>query len=247
MSPLRILLLAATAAALTVPTVTAASAGSAPRPIATLKGSISPSRNLTPGTPLDFTLDTRFTSVPPHADLVLQRLMYLFPHGTVVNGRLFPACAAATLRRARGRLRACPPGSKIGAGTAGGTAVALGVSSRARVTLFNGPGGRSITMNVHVTTPALIDATFSAPFVSLHGRYANKLTVTLPPELKTILDGDIVTSYIHVTTGATRLVHGVRRGYVEALRCPRSGRAHIHGDFTFEGGATASADTTIPC
>lgn len=237
------LLAASAAAALAVPAV----AADAPRPIATLKGSISPSRNLTPGTPLDFTLDTRIASDPPGADLVVQRIVYWFPHGTVVNGRLFPSCGAATLQRARGRLSACPRGSQVGSGTASGTAVAIGVSSHARITMFNGPGGRSLTINVSVTTPALINATFAAPLDPLHGRYANKLTVVLPEELKRILDGDIVTSDIHVTTGATRLVHGVRRGYVEALRCPRTGGAHIHGDITFEGGATTSADTTVPC
>jgi len=237
------LVAASAAAALIVP----AAAADAPRPIVTLKGSISPSRNLRPGTPLDFTLDTRIASDPPGADLVVQRIVYLFPHGTIVNGRLFPSCSAATLQRAHGRLSACPRGSQVGAGTASGTAVAIGVTSHARVTLFNGPGGRSVTINVSVTTPALINATFAAPLDTLHGRYANKLTVVLPKQLKRILDGDIVTSDVHVTTGATRLVHGVRRGYVEALRCPTRGGAHIHGEVTFEGGATGRADTTVAC
>jgi hypothetical protein len=216
--------------------------------VARLVGSISPSSDLSPGTPLSFMLDTRFASDPPGADFVLQRLHYLFPHGTVVNGRLFPSCGVATLERAHGRLSACPKGSKIGGGTASGTAVALGVTSRAVVTLFNGPAGRSITMNVSITTPALINATYSAPFRTLEGsRYANELTIVVPDSLKTILDGDIVTSRIRVTTGATRIVHGVKRGYVEAAHCPSSGKARIHGDFTFDHGAKASADTLVPC
>jgi hypothetical protein len=116
------------------------------------------------------------------------------------------------------------------------------------ITLFNGPGGRSITMNATITTPALIDATFSAPFVTLHhGRWANRLSIVLPDSLRSVLDGDVTTSKIDVTTGATRVVHGVRRGYIEALHCPRSGRAPIHGDFAFSQGATASADTTATC
>lgn len=240
------LLIALLAAALLAPAVPVA-ADAAPRPVASLSGSISPDTHLRPGTPLDFTLDTRFSSSPPGQGFVLQRLVYLFPHGTVVNGRLFPTCDVATLERAHGRLGACPRGSRIGSGTASGTATALGVTSHAVVTLFNGPGGRSITMNVSITTPALIDATIAAPFATLHGRYANRLTVTLPDDLKRVLDGDIVTSHIHVTTGATRVVHGVRRGYIEAAHCPRSGRARIHGDFAFDHGASASADTTVVC
>lgn len=223
-----------------------ASGDPTPTPVASMRASISPSRGLRPGTPLDFTLDTRFTN-PPGDDFVLQRLVYLFPRGTVVNGRLFPACDVAKLQRAHGRLSACPAGSRIGSGAASGTAVALGVRSGGRVTLFNGPGGRSIVINVAIDTPALINASFAAPFATLHGRWSNKLTVTPPDALKQVLDGDIVTSRIETTTGATRIVDGRRRGYVEALHCPRSGRAQIHGDFSFSRGASASADAFVPC
>lgn len=237
-------LLIALAALLAAPT---AAPAAAPRPLATLTGSIAPSTHLRPGTPLDFTLKTAFSSVPPGQDFVVQRLVYLFPHGTVVNGRLFPACSVATLLRAHGRLGACPAGSKIGSGTARGTAIALGVTSGARIALFNGPNGRSVTMNVSITTPALIDDTFAAPLVPLRGPYALRLSVAVPSDLMTVLGSDIVTSYIDVTTGATRIVHGVRRGYVEAARCPRSRKARVHGDFRFSNGATATAETTVAC
>jgi hypothetical protein len=240
----------ATAFALAISSVVwfaAVAAGPVPAPVAKLTGSVSPNSNhLRAGTPLALTLDTRFASPPASGVFVLQRLDYRFPHGTVVNGRLFPSCAAAVLERAHGRLSACPQGSKIGSGVASGTAVALGVTSHATVTLFNGPGGRSVTMNVSIITPALIDATISAPLVTLKGRWANELIVVVPDALKTVVGGDIVTSMIHVTTGATRIVHGVKRGYIEAVRCPKSG-ARIHGDFTFSRGAVASADTTVAC
>ncbi len=236
------------AAFLAVLTLVSVAAAPVATPVVRIRGSISPNRGLVPGTPLSFTLDTLFTTRPPGADLVLQRLDYLFPHGTVVNGRLFPSCTVATIERAHGRLGACPPGSKIGGGIATGTAVQLGVTADAVVTLFNGPGGRSITMNATITTPALIDVTFSAPFVTLHhGRWADRLSIVLPDSLRSVLGGDVTTSKIDVTTGATRLVHGVRRGYIEALHCPPSGRAPIHGDFAFSQGATASADTTATC
>jgi hypothetical protein len=217
-------------------------------PVVRLTGHVSPNSNRLPkGTPLALTLDTRFGSVPAGGDFVLQRQVYLFPHGAVVNGRLFPSCSAAKLARAHGRLGACPKGSRIGAGVATGTAVALGITSAAKITLFNGPRGRSITVNVHITSPALIDATIAAPLTTLRGHYANKLTVTLPDSLQHVLGSDIVASDVRVTTGATRVVHGVRRGYIEVVRCPRSGRARIHGIFSFEQGAVAQADATVAC
>lgn len=224
-------------------------AAPAPAPVVTMTGRLAPKDGHVPrGTPLTFTLDTRFGSRPPGADLVLQRLVYLFPRDAVVNGRLFPSCSAAALARANGRLSVCPRGSKVGFGSATGTAVALGVTSHAVIALFNGPGGRSITMNVSITTPAVIDATFAAPLATLHGGpWGNRLTVDVPTSLQSVLDGDIVTSRIDVTTGATRTIHGVRRGYIEPRRCQASGRVRVHADFTFSRGASASANATVVC
>jgi hypothetical protein len=217
-------------------------------PVAKLTARVSPHRKrLQPGTPIAFTLDTRFASDPPGGNFVLRRLAYLFPRSTVVNGRLFPSCGVSVIERAHGRLRACPKGSRIGRGTVSGDAVALGVTSRASLTLFNGPGGRSITMNVRVKTPALINTTVSARLRTLRSRFAHKLTLVAPPVLTNVLDGEIVTTHLHLTIGARRIIHGVKRGYVEAGRCPRSGRARTLGAFTFRRGAKASADATVAC
>jgi hypothetical protein len=113
------------------------------------------------------------------------------------------------------------------------------------LTLFNGPGGRSITMNVSIKTPALINTTISARLRRGKGRFAERLTIVAPPDLTNVLDGEIVTTRVHLTIGATRLVGGVKRGYVEAGRCPSSGRTRTHGAFTFR--RDASADATVAC
>ena len=214
-------------------------------PVATLRGAISPHGRRSPGAPIRLALDTRLASRPPGGRFVVRRLDYLLPRNVLVNARRFPSCRVRTLQRARGLLRACPRGSRIGRGIVSGRAVDIGVTSRARVTLFNGPGGRSLTMNVAVRTPAIVNATVSAPFRAVGG--ARKLTIFAPPVLTTILDSPIVTSRVHVTIGATRVVRGVRRSYLEAKRCPRSGRAKLHGAFRFAGGARASADAKVSC
>jgi hypothetical protein len=113
----------------------------------------------------------------------------MFGKGARFNGKLFPSCSAAKLRAAHGRLSVCPPGSKIGTGVATGRAVAVGITSSGKMNIFNGPGGRSIVLNFVVINPALINATFQAPIVRVHGRYAFK-QATVPPELQRILDGD---------------------------------------------------------
>jgi hypothetical protein len=224
-----------------------AAAAPAPEPVVRLAADVTPGRlPIANGTPLTLTLDTRFASVPTGGNFVLQSATFLFGSGSRFNAKLFPSCSAAMLRAARGRLSVCPKGSKIGGGFATGNAVALGVSSRAKVTVFNGPGGRSVTMNVSVVNPALINETLALPVTRLRDRYEFKLAATVPEELKTVLGGDVVVSRILVRAGATRIVDGVRRGYFEALNCPRGG-SPIHGDFVFNQGRRASADLTVVC
>jgi hypothetical protein len=220
----------------------------APRPVVTMTARISPGTlPIPPGTPMTLRLHTGFRSVPSGGDFVLQRAVYLFGRGARVNGALFPSCSAATLRRARGRLSACPKGSRVGYGTGTGRAVAVGIRSSGRLTIFNGPAGRSLVFNFVVVNPALVNATFEAPFVRLHrGRYAFKLATAVPPELQSVLDGDIVVERLDVTTGATLMINGRRRGYFEATSCPRHGSA-IHGEFQFNQGASATADLKVVC
>jgi hypothetical protein len=221
----------------------------APRPVVTISAQVSPSQRPIPkDTPLTLRLSTTFESVPAGGDFVLQHADYMFGTGARFNGKLFPSCSAAKLRAARGRLSVCPSGSKIGTGLATGRAVAVGVTSSGRMTIFNGPGGRSIVLNFVVLNPALINATFEAPIVRLHGgRYAFKLSTSVPPELQRILDGDVVVKRIDITTGATRMIDGRRRGYYEAAFCPKHGGSAIHGEFEFNQGMSAAADQSVVC
>ena len=203
-------------------------------------------RSIVQGTPLALTLDTSFESVPAGGDFVLQRSVFLFGHGARLNGSRYPSCSAAKLEAARGNPRACPAGSLIGTGRAWGTAIAIPLRSSGSLAVYNGPGGRSLTMHFRVVNPALVDETLSVPIVRMKGRYAFRLSVETPPKLQRILDGDIVVSRILVRTGATLTIGGERVPYVEALGCLRGG-SPIHGDFSFRGGATASADATATC
>lgn len=239
---------AAAAAAAALLLAAAAPAADAPAPVVKVTADVVPGRLPIPnGTPMTLTLHNTFKSDPPGGNFVLQKAVYLFGAGARFNAKLFPSCSVAKLRAAKGRLSACPRGSRIGSGTASGTAVALGISSTGKLTFFNGPGGRSITVNFSIVRPAAINATFSAAIQRLHGgRYTFKLSVVTPPSLQTVLGGDIVVSAIHVTTGATLMIDGVRRGYFEALNCPRNGSV-VHADFTFNQGAKASAETTAVC
>jgi hypothetical protein len=241
----------AAVAVLAATLLAAAAAPAADGPVvSSLSGSISPSRIGRPSGGVGTRVTLKVRAVFTHsADsrLQLKKVVLRLPSGAVANGRLFPSCSARTLSRARGALRACPRGSRIGSGVAPGTAVDLGVSASGRLTLFNGPGGKSITLNVSILNPAQINMTLAVPLRRTSGRFGYLATARIPPGLQTILDGPIVVRGLDLTVGATRVVGGVRRGYVEAFRCPRNGRAPLRGDFTFSDGVTTTSSAGIRC
>lgn len=244
----RAVLTGALLAALSLVAVAPAADAPTPRPVVSMTAEVSPDKRPIPtDAPLTLSLQTTFESVPEGGNFVLQHVTYLFGKGARFNGKLFPSCSAKQILAARGSLRVCPQGSKIGSGIATGKAVSVGITSSGKLSLFNGPGGKSITMNMLVIHPALINATISLPIVKVHGRYAFKLESTVPPELQTVLDGDIVVTRLDITTGATRVIDGRRRGYYEAASCPKHGGSAIHGDFGFNQGAAATADASVAC
>jgi len=256
MQSIRVGRIAAAAAAASLIVAAGATGAEAPGLTTSVKASVSPNK-LVPGLtnkhgmPITLKVGLKINH-PADSRYRLEKVVVKFPSGVgKPNGKLFPTCSVAKLEAARNRLSACPKGSKIGSGIARGTAVDLGVTSSGKLTLFNGPGGKSITFNVSITTPALINKTFSAPLKKISGRYGYVLTNNIPTELQNILDGPIVVRSIDVTTGLTRVVNGVRRGYIEAYKCPRNGKAPMHADFAFNTDtgltATSSADTNILC
>lgn len=258
MKSIRAARIAVAAGAATLIVAVAAPAASGPV-TASLQASVSPNHLVggpfSPNRGMPIKLSYKATlHHPSDSTYELTRVVVKFPAGVAKpNGNLFPSCSAAKLRAARGNLHACPKGSLIGRGVAIGTAVNIGVTSTGTLTLFNGPGGRSITFNVNITRPALINDSFDAKLVKTGGKYGYVLTNNIPSDLQTILDGPIVVRSISVTTFATRVVHGVKRGYIEAYKCPKSHKAPIHSDFFFMQGvapnatASASADANISC
>jgi hypothetical protein len=242
----------ATAAAAATLLVAAAAPAAGGGPTASIRASVSPNhlvRGLTNAHGMPITLRYRATIKHPSGSTFrLQRVDVKFPSGVgKPNGDLFPSCSVAKLKAANNRLSACPKASRIGHGIATGTAVALGVTSQGVLTLFNGPGGKSITFNVNVTTPALINDTFSAPLKKVKGKYGYVLSSPIPEDLQVILEGAIIVRDISVTTGGTIVKNGVKRGFIEAYKCPKSGKAPIHSDFFFSDGAKTSADSNILC
>jgi hypothetical protein len=244
MHTIRITRIAVAAIAATL--LMAVAAPAAGGPTLSLSVKISPSRNLKPGDPLTLIFDGKLAGPNGGLAPTITKSVIFLSQGAVENGRLFPSCSAAQLKRHHNALSACPKGSKIGSGFITATAVQLGVSANATATMFNGPGGRSIVFNFHATVPADINDSLDAPLVRLHGRYGYKLTLTIPHDLQEILDGVFVSvQKFHFVTQGFVKVHGRKRAFIEGRKCPKNGKAPVHADFSFLDGTTASADTNV--
>jgi hypothetical protein len=256
MISIRVVRIVSVAAAASLTLAAIAPAADAPKPVAKVTASISPKKVGKPhkgiGVPVKLKVVTTFTTDTPGADpFVIQKAVVSFPKGAVANGRLFPSCSAKQLNRVHGVLSKCPKGSKIGGGTTTARAIALGITATAKVTLFNGPHGKSVTFNIDVTNPAQINESFDAPLVKTKGKYGYTLTLKVPNDLQTILNSPIAVTRFAVTTGGTTIqkIHGrkVKRGYIEAMACPKGGKAPLHVDVFFQNNVTTAADAQIPC
>jgi hypothetical protein len=198
-----------------------------------------------------FHVHASFSTDTPGAQLfTLQKAVIFFPDHAGTNGRVFPSCTARRIERFHGNVKRCPKGSKVGSGTVKAQALQLGVTATGHVTMFNGPGGESITFNVQTYLPAYINENIEAPLEQLHGIYGEKLTLVDPPSLQEILSGVFVgiEDFDVVTGGAVR-VHGVEYSYLRARTCPQ--RA-LHGVFDFVNGTTGqtartTADAKVRC
>src|SRR3954447_11549243 len=85
----------------------------------------------------------------------LKQVILRFTYGAHVNGALFPSCTADKIRN----HIVCPKGSIIGSGTGLGT---VGDPPNAteepiKLTLYNGPKGKSIVFRVQGEAPVVID------------------------------------------------------------------------------------------
>ena len=201
---------------------------------------------------LSLTIDARFASdVADELPGTVSKAVIYFPHGPRVNGRLFPSCDPARLRRLRGAPRACPQGSRLGGGSALGASPQFGIGVRERLTvdLYNGKGGRSIIFFLRGLNPVLVSGMIVAPFAALRGgRWGYRLTMNVPQNLQEIAP-DIFASLLDfkVTTGGSVRVHGQRYGFIESLACPPGALVPVRGVFSFRGGDSTTTDSYIAC
>lgn len=239
----RTLATAAATALLLAAVPTAATAASS-----TITGSVVPNKAKV-GTPLKLTV--RFTTegdAGPESS-TLRKVVVKLPPNATQNARFFPTCNANTINAALS-FRKCPAKSLIGRGKLKADVPnADTYNVPGDVTFFNGSrDGKRVTIHIRAIRPVDINLAFDASLVKTRGRYGYTLTANIPEALQEIYP----TWYPQVRTfsstfNQTIKVRGKTRGYIEAKRCPKSGRVPVAGAFDFRQGTSTSSEGWITC
>ena len=201
--------------------------------------SISPTKAGTKKKPANVKLKVTTTTTPKDATAFATRQAVIhFDKNLVFNPSKFKTCTAATVQS---NQSSCPSGSKVGSGSAVGTAI--GQTSNLTVSAYNGSNGK-LLLHVTAATPLQIDSVITASLKSDTGKYGKKLVVPIPDNLQQPVPGVFATLKQFITT-----VKATSKGvpYVGLVGCPSSKKLSFKGDFTFTDGTSLSATDTVAC
>jgi hypothetical protein len=122
---------------------------------------------------------------------IVQRVEILFPKGSLyaggklpkgVKGKVTPKCTEAAMLRGL-PAKVCPKGSIVGKGS--GNAWADTVTTKVDLTFVNG-GANMIYAFTELTNPAVVQLPVPGKIKKMSGKWAYKLTMTVPDELQVV-------------------------------------------------------------
>jgi hypothetical protein len=197
-------------------------------------------------TPATLGLNLTFHGADGQEPATLKEVIFRFTYGARLMGKFFPSCTAQMIRN----HELCPKGSAIGKGT--GLGKVGGPPNAAEepitVTLYNGPGGKSIVFRIRGEQPAVIDVPFDAPLKTFTGgTYNFQLDVVVPDILQRIAGLPVSLDFLNVKVAATTKRKGKKIGYIETLICPPKALVPLQADFSFLDADPFHIDTYIHC
>ncbi len=201
---------------------------------------VSPSKAGTKKKPKGVKIKVTTTTKPASADekFATKKAVIFFDKNLVFNGAKFKSCTAAAIQQSEA---SCPSGSKVGSGSAQGSA--LGIKQDLKVTAFNGPKGKSLLLHVTGSSPLAIDSVIDAKLSKASGKFGYKLTVPIPDNLQQPVPGTYATLLSFITS-----VKATASGtpYVGLIGCS-GGKLNFKGDFTYTDNTSKSATSTAKC
>jgi hypothetical protein len=201
--------------------------------------SLSPTKAGTKQKPAAVKIKVKTTTNPKdNVPFATREAVIHFDKALVFNPKKFKTCSASKIQASES---SCPKGSKVGSGSAIGTAI--GQTSNLKVSAFNGPKSK-LMLHVTASTPLQIDAVIQASLKKDKGKYGYKLVLPVPDNLQQPVPGvfAVLLKFVAATKGTSKGVP-----YIGLTGCPASRKLSFKGDFDYSDGTSKTATDTVRC
>jgi hypothetical protein len=160
------------------------------------------------------------------------------PKGALYNGGKYPKCSAATL--GHGGPSACPAKSIMGKGS--GDALADTVHTTPRITVING-GAKAIYFWTVLQNPARVQAAVPAIITKQSGKWAYKVTFTVPKSLQIVAGVPITLNTLDVTLGGKSWA----KDWLATTSCPANKKWEYSTIADLSTGGSITYNGSTPC
>jgi hypothetical protein len=176
---------------------------------------------------------------PPDVDRpIIQSGTVFIPKGGLYNGGKYPKCSAATL--GHGGPSACPAHSIMGSGS--GDALADTVHTTPKITVVNG-GANKIFFWTVLQNPARVQAAVPATITKQSGKWAYKVTFTVPQSLQIVAGIPITLNTLTVTAGGKSYA----KDWLATTSCPSTKKWAYSSTFDLSTGGSITYNGSTPC
>jgi hypothetical protein len=228
-------------AAAAVTAIGAVGVAQAVTPTTALKASVSPTKKGTKKKPKNVKLNVELITQPAPGDpaFATRSTVVHFDKNIKFDGKHLKSCSQSQVQTDDTK---CPKGSRVGSGTATGSA--LGLTENLTVTAYNGPRGTKIELLVDGQSPLQIHQVIEGKLQSDSGKYGKKLVVAIPDALQQPAPG----AYATLTDFKTSVkgTGSKKRPFVGLAGCTKK-RLNYKSDFVFTDGTTSTATATSKC
>jgi hypothetical protein len=210
-------------------------------PTTAMKASVSPTKKGTKSKPKNVKLNVELITQPTPGEpaFATRSTVVHFDKNLKFGSKYLKSCSSSQVQADDTK---CPKGSKVGSGSATGSA--LGLTENLTVTAYNGPGGNKLELLVDGQSPLQIHSVIEGKLQKDTGLYGQKLVVAIPDNLQQPAPG----AYATLTDFKTSVkgTGSKKRPFVGLAGCTKKA-LNFKSDFVFTDGTTSTATTTSKC
>jgi hypothetical protein len=210
-------------------------------PTTAMKASVSPTKKGTKSKPKNVKLNVELITQPTPGEpaFATRSTVVHFDKNLKFGAKYLKSCSSSQVQADDTK---CPKGSKVGSGSATGSA--LGLTENLTVAAYNGPGGNKLELLVDGQSPLQIHSVIEGKLQKDTGLYGQKLVVAIPDNLQQPAPG----AYATLTDFKTSVkgTGSKKRPFVGLAGCTKKA-LNFKSDFVFTDGTTSTATTTSKC